>query len=55
MIASLARAVPALTGLAVIAVLLGFWQAAVVLGFVSPLVAPAPSAIAASFPTLDQR
>jgi NitT/TauT family transport system permease protein len=43
---------PQLTGLAAIAVLLAIWQAAVMLGFVNPLVAPAPSDIAASFPTL---
>jgi ABC-type nitrate/sulfonate/bicarbonate transport system permease component len=46
------RALPVLTGFAVIAVLLGLWQAAVALGFVSPLVAPAPSDIAVSFPQL---
>jgi NitT/TauT family transport system permease protein len=46
------RALPVLTGLATIAVLLGLWQLAVALGFVSPLVAPAPSDIAASFPQL---
>ena len=46
------RALPALTGLAAIAVLLAIWQALAMLGFFSPLVAPAPSDIAASFPTL---
>ena len=46
------KIVPQLTGLAAIAVLLAIWQAAVVLGFVNPLVAPAPSDIASSFPTL---
>jgi NitT/TauT family transport system permease protein len=43
---------PVLAGLLTIAVLLAFWQIAVVFGFVSPLVAPAPSDIAASFPQL---
>jgi len=47
-----ARSLPVLTGLAAIAVLLAIWQGLVMLGFVSPLVAPAPSAIAASFPQL---
>jgi NitT/TauT family transport system permease protein len=46
------KVVPQLTGLATLAVLLAIWQAAVALGFVSPLVAPAPSDIAASFPQL---
>jgi NitT/TauT family transport system permease protein len=43
---------PALAGLAALAFLLAIWQGLVVLGFVSPLVAPAPTDIAASFPTL---
>src|SRR5262249_13682770 len=43
---------PQLTGLAIIAALLVFWEAAVAFGFVSPLVGPAPSAIAPSFPSL---
>jgi NitT/TauT family transport system permease protein len=43
------RALPALTGLATLAVLLAIWQVLVMLGFVNPLVAPAPSDIAASF------
>jgi len=46
------RFAPALTGLALIAALLALWQAAVALGFVSNLVAPAPTTIAASFPAL---
>jgi ABC-type nitrate/sulfonate/bicarbonate transport system permease component len=46
------RWLPAFTGLATIAILLAIWQTAVVFGFVSPLVAPAPSDIAASFPQL---
>jgi NitT/TauT family transport system permease protein len=46
------KVVPQLTGLATLAVLLAIWQAGVALGFVSPLVAPAPSDIAASFPQL---
>jgi len=46
------RALQVLTGLAAVAVLLAIWQGLVMLGFVSPLVAPAPSDIAASFPTL---
>jgi NitT/TauT family transport system permease protein len=49
---ALTRTAPILTGLATLAVLLAIWQAAVALGFVSPLVAPAPSDIAASFPQL---
>ena len=48
----MSRALPALTGLVTIAVLLAIWQALVMLGFVNPLVAPAPSDIAASFSTL---
>jgi len=46
------RLFPALVGLATLAALLAIWQAVVMLGFVNPLVAPAPSDIAASFPTL---
>src|SRR5689334_11476325 len=46
------RLFPALVGLATLAALLAFWPAVVMLGFVNPLVAPAPSDIAASFPTL---
>jgi NitT/TauT family transport system permease protein len=46
------KIVPHLIGLAAIAVLLAIWQAAVALGLVNPLVAPAPSDIAASFPQL---
>ena len=46
------KTLPQLTGLAAIATLLVIWQAAVALGFVNPLVAPAPSDIAASFPQL---
>jgi NitT/TauT family transport system permease protein len=46
------RYAPALAGLALILALLALWQAAVVLGFVSKLVAPAPTTIAASFPAL---
>ncbi len=54
MAAALARAryVPALAGLGLILVLLALWQMVVMLGFVSNLVAPAPTAIAASFPAL---
>ena len=52
MTAWFSRSVPVLTGLAAIAVLLAVWQAVVALGFVNPLVAPAPSDIAASFPAL---
>src|ERR1700750_500812 len=44
-----ARAIPALTGLATLAVLLAIWHALVMLRFVNPVVAPAPSDIAASF------
>lgn len=43
---------PALVGVTTLAVLLVIWQGLVMLGFVSPLVAPAPSDIAASFPAL---
>jgi ABC-type nitrate/sulfonate/bicarbonate transport system permease component len=50
--AKASRAAPIATGLAVILVLLALWQAAVALGFVSKLVAPAPTTIIASFPTL---
>jgi NitT/TauT family transport system permease protein len=46
------RFLPALAGLGVLAVLLALWQAADAFGLVSPLVAPPPSAIAASFPAL---
>ena len=46
------RAFPALTGLAALAALLALWQAAYALGLVSPLIAPGPSAIVASFPAL---
>jgi ABC-type nitrate/sulfonate/bicarbonate transport system permease component len=46
------RALPALTGLATIAVLLAIWQGLEMLGLLNPLVAPAPSDIAASFPQL---
>jgi len=46
------RLFPALVGLATLAALLAIWQAVVMLGFVNSLVAPAPSDIAASFPTL---
>ena len=46
------KIVPQFTGLAAIAVLLAIWQAAVAFGLVNPLVAPAPSDIAASFPQL---
>ncbi|HEY1504230.1 MAG TPA: ABC transporter permease subunit [Stellaceae bacterium] len=48
----MSRALPVLTGLAAIAVLLAVWQGLVMLGFGNPLVAPAPSDIAASFPQL---
>jgi NitT/TauT family transport system permease protein len=52
--AALARSryAPTLAGLALILALLALWQAAVALGFVSNLVAPAPTTIAASFPAL---
>ena len=43
---------PQLTGLATIVVLLAIWQGLVMVGSVNPLVAPAPTDIAASFPTL---
>lgn len=43
---------PALVGLATLGGLLALWQAVAVLGLVSPLVAPAPSDILASFPSL---
>ncbi|HEY3916795.1 MAG TPA: ABC transporter permease subunit [Stellaceae bacterium] len=46
------RHAPVLAGLGAIALLLAAWQAVGALGLVSPLVAPAPSAIAASFPQL---
>ena len=46
------RAAPTLAGLAAIAVVLVLWQAAVAFGLVSKLVAPAPTTIIASFPTL---
>jgi NitT/TauT family transport system permease protein len=46
------RYAPTLAGLALILALLALWQAAVMLGFVSNLVAPAPTTIAASFPAL---
>jgi NitT/TauT family transport system permease protein len=46
------RLAPALAGLGVLAVLLALWQAADAFGLVSPLVAPPPSAVAASFPAL---
>jgi ABC-type nitrate/sulfonate/bicarbonate transport system permease component len=52
MIGSDGRLVPALIGIITLAILLAIWQAAVALGLVSPLVAPAPSDIAASFPQL---
>jgi NitT/TauT family transport system permease protein len=43
---------PALVGLVTLGLLLGLWQAVAVLGLVSPLMAPAPSDIVASFPSL---
>jgi ABC-type nitrate/sulfonate/bicarbonate transport system permease component len=43
---------PTLAGIATIAVLLGLWQAADAAGWFNKLIAPAPSAIAASFATL---
>jgi len=43
---------PQLTGLATIVVLLAIWQGLVMVGSISPLVAPAPSDIVASFPQL---
>jgi len=46
------RVAPLLVGLIAIFVLLALWQAAVTLGFINKLVAPAPLAILASFPTL---
>lgn len=46
------RSTAVLTGLATLAALLAIWQAAAALGFANPLVAPAPSDIAASFPQL---
>jgi len=46
------RLAPALAGLATIVVLLALWQGAVDIGWVSPFVAPAPSAIIQSFPGL---
>jgi ABC-type nitrate/sulfonate/bicarbonate transport system permease component len=46
------RITPALAGLGVLALLLALWQAVAALGLVSPLVAPPPSAIAMSFPSL---
>jgi len=46
------RYAPALAGLAFVLVLLGLWQAGVMIGLVGNLVAPAPTAIAASFPAL---
>lgn len=49
---SRARYVPAFAGLALILALLGLWQAAVARGLISNLVAPAPTTIIASFPTL---
>ena len=54
MAAALARSrfAPVLAGLALVAALLALWQAAVVFGLVSHLVAPAPTMILASFPAL---
>jgi ABC-type nitrate/sulfonate/bicarbonate transport system permease component len=46
------RYAPALVGFVTLAALLGLWQAAVALGLVSPLVAPAPSDIALGFQSL---
>jgi NitT/TauT family transport system permease protein len=46
------RLAPALAGLGALAVLLALWQAVAALGLVNPLMVPAPSAIAASFPSL---
>ncbi|HLI23098.1 MAG TPA: ABC transporter permease subunit [Stellaceae bacterium] len=43
---------PGAAGLITLAALLALWQAADALGLVSPLIAPAPSDIAASFPAL---
>ncbi len=47
-----ARFGPLLAGLTAVAVCLGAWQAIAALGLVSNLIAPPPSAIAASFPAL---
>ena len=49
---TLRKKLPALTGLATLALLLAVWQGAEMLGLLNPLVAPAPSDIAASFPRL---
>lgn len=49
---TLRKKLPALTGLATLALLLAVWQGAEILGLLNPLVAPAPSDIAASFPQL---
>jgi ABC-type nitrate/sulfonate/bicarbonate transport system permease component len=46
------RLLPALAGLGTLVLLLSLWQGVAALGLVSPLVAPPPSAIAASFPAL---
>src|ERR1700729_936358 len=43
---------PVAVGLGTLAALLALWQAANAFGLVSPLIAPAPSDIAASFPAL---
>src|SRR6185437_11246483 len=45
----LRRALPPLAGFAALLVLLAFWQAAVALGWVSELIAPAPATIGARF------
>jgi NitT/TauT family transport system permease protein len=46
------RLLPALTGLAGVALALGIWQGLVDVGWLSPFAAPPPSDIAASFPGL---
>ena len=46
------RVPPALIGLGTLVALLAVWQAIDAVGLVSPLIAPAPSAIVASFPAL---
>ena len=48
----LAPAAPFAAGVALILVLLALWQAVVAAGLISPLIAPAPLTIIASFPTL---
>jgi NitT/TauT family transport system permease protein len=47
-----AKIPPAVVGLGTVAVLLAIWQGVDALGLVSPLIAPAPSDIVASFPAL---